>query len=72
MVAAASVQLLQSSLLAAVVQGPIPFGDLSDARDPWRGFTRAMAADVTAVHVPDHHTEDVDIHLEDMRALGGI
>jgi hypothetical protein len=33
MVAAVSVHLPQSFLLAAVVQGPIPLGDSSDARD---------------------------------------
>jgi hypothetical protein len=31
-----------------------------------------MAADITAAHVPDHHTEDIHICPEDMRALGTI
>jgi hypothetical protein len=71
-VAAASVHLPQSSLLAAVVQDPIPLGDLSGARDPLYGFSRAMAVDVT-VRVPDHRAEGVHIHhLEDMRVLGTI
>jgi hypothetical protein len=72
MVAAASVHLPQSSLLVAVVQGLIPLEDLSDARDLLSGYTRVMAVDVTAVHVPDHRAEDVHIHLQDMRALGTI
>jgi hypothetical protein len=61
----------RSSFLAAVFQGPIPLGDSSSVRDPLCEFSRAMAADVT-VRVPDHHAEDVRIHLEDMRVLGTI
>jgi hypothetical protein len=72
MVAAASAHLLQSSFLVAVVQGRIPLGDSSDPRDPLCRFSRAMAVDVTGAHVPVHRAEDVNIHLEDMRALGTI
>jgi hypothetical protein len=71
-VAAASAHLPQSSLLAAIVQGPIPLGDSNGTRDPLCGFSRAVAVDVTDVHVPDHCAEDVHIHLEDTRALGTI